>query len=226
VSETRVRIVPFGDAAFLVIVGDRISVALNRRTHALDEAVRTALPVADGWEDPVPAYASLLVPYDSDRMTAAEARDRLTAVVEAAAAAPLAREPLRPVIEIPVRYGGEDGPDLDEVAERFSMTPEAVVALHAGTTYQVFQLGFVPGFAYLGILPRSLVLPRRATPRPHVPPGSVAIAGSQTAVYPFATPGGWHLLGRTEISLWDPTAEPPSRLSAGDRVRFIPVDAS
>jgi KipI family sensor histidine kinase inhibitor len=159
-------------------------------------------------------------------MTAAEARDRLTAVVEAAAAAPPATDARRPVIEIPVRYGGEGGPDLDEVADRLSMTPEAVVATHSGRIYRVFQLGFVPGFAYLGILPRSLVLPRRATPRPHVPPGSVAIAGSQTAVYPSATPGGWHLLGRTDINLWDPTAEPPSRLSAGDRVRFIPVDAS
>jgi KipI family sensor histidine kinase inhibitor len=224
VSETGARIVPFGDGAFLVILGERISVALNRRTRALDDAIRVALPAADGWEDPVPAYASLLVGYDSDRLTTADAEERLTAVVEATADEPLTPALEQPVIEIPVRYGGPDGPDLDEVAERQSMTPEAVVALHASRTYRVFQLGFVPGFAYLGILPSALVLPRRPTPRARVPAGSVAIAGQQTAVYPSATPGGWHVLGRTDLRLWDPSAGSPSRLAPGDRVRFVAVD--
>ena len=221
-----VRIVPFGDEAFLVVLGEGISVALNRRTRALDEAVRAVLLSTDGWQEPVPAYASLLVPYDPERMTAAEAQELLTTVVGSNAAAPLRPEATRSIMEIPVRYGGEDGPDLAEVAERLSMTPEEVVAIHTGETYRVFQLGFVPGFAYLGILPTSLALPRRATPRAQVPAGSVAIAGVQTAVYPSATPGGWHLLGRTDMRLWDPTNEPPSRLAPGDRVRFVPVDAS
>jgi KipI family sensor histidine kinase inhibitor len=127
----------------------------------------------------------------------------------------------RPPIEIPVRYGGDDGPDLEGVAGRLGLASDAVVALHAGTTYRVFMLGFAPGFAYLGTLPAELSLPRRTEPRPSVPAGSVAIAARQTGVYPVATPGGWHLIGRTEVTLWDPSAEPPARLAPGDRVRFV-----
>lgn len=222
-SGTGARIVAFGDAAFLVVLGERISVALNRRTRALDDAVRAALPTAHGWDVPVPAYASLLVPYDPERLTARDARERLAAVVAAIDAAPLPRERPSPVVEIPVRYGGDDGPDLAEVAERLALTPDEVVAIHAGRTYRVFLLGFVPGFAYLGTLPSRLVLPRRATPRARVPAGSVAIAGRQTAVYPFSTPGGWHLIGRTDERLWDPTADPPARFAPGDRVRFVAI---
>ena len=215
------RIVEFGDAAFLVVLGERISVLLNRRTRALDDAVRGALPAADGWGVPVLAYASLLVPYDSDRLTAEDARQRIAALVVAMEAAPLPPERPTQVVEIPVRYGGEDGPDLDEVAERLGLTPDEVVAIHAGRTYRVFMLGFVPGFAYLGRLPSRLVLPRRATPRARVPAGSVAIADAQTAVYPTATPGGWHLIGRTDEVLWDPTDDSPARLAPGDHVRFV-----
>lgn len=217
------RIVDFGDAAFLVVLGERISVALNRRTQALDAAVRTALPAADGWETPVPAYASLLVPYDPGRLAATEARERLAAVVAAMDAAPPPPERPAPIVEIPVRYGGTGGPDLDEVAERLGLTPDEVIAIHAGRTYRVFLLGFVPGFAYLGTLPARLALPRRATPRARVPSGSVAIAGAQTAVYPSATPGGWHVIGHTDERLWDPAGDPPARLTPGDRVRFVPI---
>jgi KipI family sensor histidine kinase inhibitor len=128
-----------------------------------------------------------------------------------------------PVQTIAVRYGGDAGPDLDAVAERTGLTPSAVVELHASVTYLVHMLGFAPGFAYLGTLPAALELPRRAEPRTHVPAGSVAIAGRQTAVYPFATPGGWHLIGRTDEPMWDPGADPPARLRPGMRVRFVPA---
>ncbi|MFV2065082.1 MAG: allophanate hydrolase subunit 1, partial [Chloroflexota bacterium] len=114
-------------------------------------------------------------------------------------------------------------PDLEEVAARTGLSVEAVVDAHSGTTYRVFMLGFAPGFAYLGTLPASLQLPRRAEPRLRVPSGSVAIAAAQTAVYPHSTAGGWHLLGRTDTVLWDRSAEPPARLRPGDRVRFVPV---
>jgi KipI family sensor histidine kinase inhibitor len=218
------KVVPFGEAAFLVVLGERISVPLNRRTHALDAAVRAGLPAADGWGNPVPAYASLVVPFDPERLDPAAARERLAAIIDSAARTPLGPDRGGRLVEIPVRYGGPDGPDLAEVAERLGMAPEAVVRAHAGRTYRVYLLGFVPGFAYLGTLPLRLVLPRRPTPRPAVPPGSVGIAAAQTAVYPVATPGGWHLIGRTDLPLWDPSADPPARLAPGDRVRFVPVE--
>ena len=221
-SGDRFRIVPLGDAALLVILGERISVGLNRRTLAVEAAIRATLPVDDGWQAPVPAYASVLVPYDPERFTAAEATERLGAVVSAIIAAPLPPERPAPVIDILVRYGGGDGPDLTEVARHVGLSPDEVVAAHASRTYRVFLLGFVPGFAYLGTLPPGLRLPRRETPRAEVPAGSVAIAGAQTAVYPLATPGGWHIIGRTDELLWDPGADPPARLAAGDHVRFIP----
>ena len=126
---------------------------------------------------------------------------------------------------IAVRYGGADGPDLDEVAALHGLRPSDVVDLHAGATYRVFFLGFAPGFAYLGPLPAELVTPRRATPRERVPAGSVAIAGEQTGVYPFETPGGWQLIGRTEERLWDldPDRRSPALLQPGDSVRFRPL---
>jgi KipI family sensor histidine kinase inhibitor len=120
--------------------------------------------------------------------------------------------------QISVRY---DGQDLSDVAERTGMSVKDVIAAHTSQTYTVDLLGFVPGFAYLSELPVSLQLPRRGEPRPRVAAGSVAIAGSQTAVYPLDTPGGWHLLGRTEIKLFDPTRSPPALLEPGDSVRFV-----
>jgi KipI family sensor histidine kinase inhibitor len=127
-----------------------------------------------------------------------------------------------PPLEIPVRYGGADGPDLDAVAELTGLSAAEVVELHAAAPLRVLFLGFAPGFGYLGPLPAALVVPRRATPRTRVPPGSVAIAGPHAAVYPVESPGGWHLLGRTSLALWDPNRTPPATLRPGDRVRFVP----
>jgi KipI family sensor histidine kinase inhibitor len=128
-------------------------------------------------------------------------------------------------VEIPVRYGGADGPDLDAVAELHGLRPGDVVDLHASVAYDVRFLGFAPGFAYLGGLPPALVTPRRASPRERVPAGSVAIAGDQTAVYPLAMPGGWRLIGRTDTVLFDPRRPEPALLRPGARVRFVPVPA-
>ncbi|HEY4815970.1 MAG TPA: 5-oxoprolinase subunit PxpB, partial [Candidatus Acidoferrum sp.] len=128
-------------------------------------------------------------------------------------------------VEIPVCYGGEHGPDLIEVASMLGITPERVIELHSSVTYLVYFLGFVPGFAYLGELPQALVTSRLATPRRRVPAGSVGIAGRQTGVYPFATPGGWRLLGRTPISLFQPDRDELSALSIGDRARFTPISS-
>ena len=127
--------------------------------------------------------------------------------------------------EIPVCYGDEYGPDLDDLAAMHRMSPQQVVDLHSSATYVVYFLGFVPGFAYLGGLPEALITPRLSTPRRTVPAGSVAIGGNQAGVYPFATPGGWRLLGRTPLSLFRPDQDDMSLLVIGDRVRFVPISA-
>jgi KipI family sensor histidine kinase inhibitor len=222
-SADQPRVIPFGDAAILLELGDQIDLELNRRVHALAKVVRD-----DGaWGTPVPAYASLLVPYDPAEIGVDEAVERLSSLLDLVANAPnmgAEVEPDSEPIEVPVRYGGEAGPDLDEVALAHGLRPEDVVALHSGPTYTAYMLGFAPGFAYLGSLPPELATPRRATPRESVPPGSVGIAGQQTAIYPMATPGGWQLIGRTDLKVWDPRAEPPSLLQPGRRVRFRPID--
>jgi inhibitor of KinA len=128
-------------------------------------------------------------------------------------------------IEIPVCYGGIYGEDLQAIAHSRGLSADEVIALHCGATYHVHMLGFVPGFAYLGGLDARLATPRRDTPRPRVPAGSVAIAGEQTAVYPLETPGGWQIIGRTPLQLFTPEATPPSLLNAGDSVRFVPISA-
>jgi KipI family sensor histidine kinase inhibitor len=221
-------IVPFGDQALLVVLGDEIDPGSNERAHALARTIAALAPAEESvWGVPVAGYASVLVPFDA-ALSAGEATARLTPIVEAAEAtvgegAPDSREP--EPLPIAVRYGGEDGPDLAAVAERTGLTPAQVVDAHASTVYRVYLLGFVPGFAYLGVLPPELVLPRREEPRARVPRGSVGIAGRQTAVYPSETPGGWHLIGRSDATLWDMDRESPALLEPGQRVRFVPVGA-
>lgn len=127
------------------------------------------------------------------------------------------------LIEIPVAYGGEYGPDLETVAEARGLTVGEVIALHSGTEYLCYMIGFMPGFPYLGKLPDPLRTPRLSTPRTRVAAGSVAIADAQTGIYPRESPGGWNLLGRTAVRLFDPDADPPSLISPGDRVRFVPI---
>jgi KipI family sensor histidine kinase inhibitor len=218
------RIVPFGDAALLVVFGDHVDRALNAAVHRLARVVRDA---GRPWSTPVPGYASLLVPYDELEVGHTEASAAMARLIEAAsrrdAAEPSEDREAAAPLRIDVRYGGEKGPDLVEVAERAGLSPADVVDLHASTTYVVFMLGFVPGFAYLGPLTDRLALPRRSEPRTRVPAGSVAIAERQTAVYPFETPGGWHLIGRTDARLWDPRRTPPTLLAPGATVRFRPA---
>jgi KipI family sensor histidine kinase inhibitor len=219
---------PFGERAFLVILGGGIALATNRRVHALAAAIRAE--AADGvpWGHPVPAYESVLVPFDPDELASEAAEARLASLAATIAAGPVSPAGASPadalpVFEIPTRYGGADGPDLAEVAERVGRTPADVAGLHAGRVYTVYMLGFSPGFAYLGNLPRALEVPRRDSPRTTVPAGSVAIAARQSGVYPIASPGGWNLIGRTDVVLWDPRADPPTPLIPGRRVRFVPV---
>jgi inhibitor of KinA len=169
-----------------------------------------------------PGYCSLLVKFDALRMRHEEVEAMLREYIERLEEVKL---PDARLVEIPVCYGGEFGPDFSEVAALHGMTAGQAVELHASVEYLVYFLGFVPGFAYLGELPESLVTPRLAAPRRKVPAGSVGIAGNQTGVYPFATPGGWRLLGRTPVKMFQADREELSLLSIGDRVRFVPISA-
>lgn len=223
VSRRRPTIEPFGDRAFLVVLGGGISRAANLRVHAIAAAVRAEAARGVAWGRPVPSYESVLVPFDPDALEAGAAEARLTELATAPGSAPPAAPEVLPPFEIPTRYGGPDGLDLDDVADRLGRSPAEVVALHAGRTYLVYMLGFSPGFAFLGTLPPSLEVPRRDVPRTHVLAGSVAIAGRQTGVYPTDSPGGWNLIGYTDAVLWDPRADPPTPLMPGRRVRFVPV---
>ncbi len=167
-----------------------------------------------------PAYSSLLIKFDPLRLRHENLEDILRGFLERMEKINLP-EPRR--VEIPVCYDGEFGPDLNDVAELHRLTPERVIDLHASALYIVYFLGFVPGFAYLGELPPELATPRLATPRRSVPAGSVAIAASQTGVYPISTPGGWRLLGRTPAKMFQPERAEMSLLSIGDCVRFVPI---
>lgn len=209
-----VRILPVGDAALSVEFGRDLDPELAARVRALD-AFLAAAPV-DGVRETVPTCRALLVVYEPRAVGFGELADELS---RRALAAPVDAEPGATHV-IPVSY---DGADLDDVARACRLGRDDVVALHAGREYTALMLGFLPGFAYLGLLALELALPRRATPRPRVPAGSVAIAGRQTGIYPALSPGGWHLVGRTSARLFHPQRNPPALVRAGDRVRFEAV---
>lgn len=214
-------ILPHGDAALIVTFGDVIDPRVNARVHAAAGVVRAARQRGEPWSTLIPSYASLLVGYDARSIDFDEASARIAAHL-AATPPPADDAATAPAIEIPVLYGGQVGPDLDAVADRTGLTPAQVVELHSSVIYRAYMLGFAPGFAYLGELPAQLELPRRDTPRQRVPAGSVAIAGRQTAVYPLSTPGGWHLIGRTDLVVWDARRDQPALIAAGQSVRFVP----
>jgi len=205
-----------GDAALRVVFGTTLDPRVNNRVLAFADAVRRAK--RPGVLSVISGYTSVLIEYDPDVLLRDVLDDwlRWLPVEEAARAGRL--------VEVPVSYGGDLGPDLDDVARRVGSCPEEVVRLHAAPTYRVYATGFAPGFPFAAPLPARLELPRRDSPRERVPPGSVAIAGRQTGIYPLATPGGWHLLGRTPVPLFRPEAPDPVWLRPGDQIRFVPID--
>jgi KipI family sensor histidine kinase inhibitor len=206
--------VALGEAAWTVVLGDRVDPALHERVTALAAAIEAArLP---GVREIVPAFAAVTVFFDPAAADADALREQLARLAMKQTFRPSALPPSR-LLSIPVTY---DGPDLDEVASRTGLSRDEVIRRHTAPEYRVYLLGFAPGFAYLGDLDPSLVLPRKAAPRTRVPAGSVAIAGAQTGVYPLATPGGWHLIGTTPLAMFDPAREPAVLLRVGDRVRF------
>jgi inhibitor of KinA len=206
------------DQSLLLTLGSEIAPVVHQRVVQLLHAVEDArIP---GVVNLHPAYCSLLIRFNSLATSHQGLETRVRALLEKVAAV----EPPEPlVIEIPVRYGGEYGPDLDEVAALCRLSPQQVIDLHASTIYSVYFLGFVPGFAYMGRVPQSIMVPRLDVPRKKVPVGSVSIASDQTAIYSISTPGGWRLIGRTDVKLFDPARENLSVLNPGDQVRFLPL---
>lgn len=213
------HISPLGDKALLL----EIPGAIDEETLARIRALITQLDRAriPGLTDIVPGYTSVAVHYEPLVITHAAMRAAIAAAVEPPCDAVVLDAPR--TIEIPVTYGGDDGPDLDALAALHAMSATEVVARHSAATYTVHMIGFVPGFPYLGGLDPRLATPRRATPRTLVPAGSVGIGGDQTGVYPIASPGGWHLIGRTPLALFDAARAEPALLRVGDRVRFVPA---
>ena len=213
------RIVPAGDSALIVEFEERIDPDVNARTIACAEGIQAARLA--GVRDVVPTYRSVAVYFDPLRTD----HDALLACLEREARRPpTAASAVRPPVRIPVCYGGELGPDLGGVASFAGMPEAEVVRVHAAAAYRVFMLGFVAGFAYLGIVDERIAMPRRATPRVRVPVGSVGIGGAQTGVYSAETPGGWQLIGRTPVKPFDPSRDDPFLMKAGDAVQFYPID--
>ncbi len=207
---------PASDRSLLVYFGEEISLEAHFRVAALTrsmEGVRGVLNLH-------PAFASVLIDFDP-RLTTHDQVEALVREGMAAHVNPAALEGR--TLEIPVQYGGESGPDLADVARHTGLAPERVVEMHSAAEYVVYFVGFATCFPYLGGLPAELATPRLAAPRKHVPAGSVAIAGAQAGVYPLASPGGWRLIGRTPLRLFDPQAEPPALLRMAERVRYVPI---
>ncbi len=225
-----------GDAALLLRFGDRIDAAINQRVHAWVAALSSEAP--DWLIEVTPAYASLALHTDVTRIGDAGSFDAdafkhdplevAIAWITARLHSPLpdtANDTAR-TIEIPAHYGGDDGPDLAALAAHTGIAIEDVAARHTAAEYTVAMLGFAPGFPYLLGLDASLAMPRVASPRTHVPAGSVGVGGAQTGIYPQSGPGGWQLIGRTPLRLFDAQRDPPGLLRAGDRVRFVAIDAA
>jgi KipI family sensor histidine kinase inhibitor len=208
-----------GDSMVIVEIEPTIDAVVNER--AIEMGERLARRAVPGVRDIVPGYCTLGVHFDPLRTDLAalehaiEDEGRVVERVETL--------PPKQIVEIPARYGGVDGPDLQAVADISGLSPDEVVAIHSGVTYRVYMLGFVPGFSYMGRVDKRIVAPRHRVPRERVAAGSIGIAGEQTGVYPIETPGGWQIVGRTAVKMFDPGREPASRLQPGDLVRFVPT---
>jgi KipI family sensor histidine kinase inhibitor len=212
------RFQPASDQSLLVYFGETISPESRERVLKLLRLLETD-PIR-GVRNLHPGYSSLLVKFDAMKVSHGELQAALQDYLQRLSQVQL---PAPRQVEIPVCYGGEFGPDLPQLAEAHDMTPQQAAEAHAAATYTVCFLGFAPGFAYLDGLPEALATPRLAVPRRRVPAGSVGIAGHQTGVYPFTTPGGWRLIGRTPLQMFRADRPGMCLLAIGDQVRFAPI---
>jgi KipI family sensor histidine kinase inhibitor len=210
------RIREAGDSALLLELDEVIDVGVNARAIAIAAAVRESqLP---GVRDVVPTYRSVTVHFDPLIVAIESVRDTIDHAVAAPAIAAAGK-----TVDVDVKYGADAGPDLEEVAQFANLSSDEIVDVHSSTPYRVFMIGFLPGFAYMGSVDARIAMPRRSTPRVRVPSGSVGIAGLQTGVYPRESPGGWRLIGRTPVRVFDSTRDEPCLFTAGDTVRFRPI---
>ncbi len=214
------RLLPLGEAAWTVEFGDAIDPALHARVMGFAQALeRAALPGVTEW---VPTFRSCTVHFDPLSPQADGLGERLLEIAESAPAATVSGRRWR----IPILFGGDAGPDLATLAARCGMSEEAVVARMTATVFRVYLLGFMPGFPYMGGLPEQLAMPRLATPRTQVPARSLAVTGTLCAIYPFASPGGWRLLGRTPIHVFDARRSSPALFAPGDEVMWQAIDSA
>lgn len=214
-----IKILTAGDASLLIEFGKEISPEINAKITATVQLMREQH--IEGVVDIIPAFCSLLINYDPRVLSYDELCKRMKRLLNMEIKG---GESSRRVFEIPVCYGGEYGPDLANIAKHAGLTEEEVIEIHSSRDYLIYMLGFLPGFCYLGGLDERIHTPRLANPRLKINAGSVGIGGSQTGIYPLDSPGGWQLMGMTPVKTYDPDREVPILLSAGDYIRFIPVD--
>lgn len=211
---------PLGDSAIVIQFADEISILINQKIRAIGEFLDEY--TFEGFVEYVPAFSTITIYYLPNLVSYGELETMIEEMMGEL------QEPQKSnqsaIIEIPVVYGGEWGPDLEYVAQHNKLSIEEVIKIHCGAEYLVYMIGFAPGFPYLGGMDERIVTPRRETPRASVCAGSVGIAGTQTGVYPIETPGGWQIIGRSTIDLFSIESDEPVLLKAGDRVRFVPVD--
>jgi KipI family sensor histidine kinase inhibitor len=219
----QVKLLYAGETAVVIEFGNEISESINRQltfvVNALDKA-KNAGHIA-GIRDLLPTYRSILVSFDPLRISAQEIFDEAAKAFTAYSATDASGG--GEVIEIPVLYGGEAGPDLDHIAQHTGFSTDEVIKRHSSPEYLIYMIGFTPGFPYLGGMPKEIATPRLTTPRQIIPAGSVGIAGEQTGIYPMESPGGWQLLGRTPLKVFDSAREEPFLLNAGQYLKFVPI---
>ncbi|MDF2677618.1 MAG: kipI [Bacillota bacterium] len=207
-----------GDKALLMEFGNEISKDINAKIRNIIKFLEEEN--LDGIEELLPTYRSIMIMYDPLKIQYDELIKTLDDLSNKTAEGE--KETIK-IVEIPTLYGGEYGPDINFVAEQNNISTDEVIKIHTGTDYLVYMLGFTPGFTYLGGMSEKIATPRLSSPRKKIPSGSVGIAGSQTGMYPSETPGGWQLIGRTPLKLYDPSKEPPVMLNAGDYVRYVSI---
>lgn len=216
------RIDAVGDRCLLIGLGDTVDPETSRRVFAFVRRLKEQ-PIA-GVRDIVPAFTTVALHYQPE-LLGDSPFESLRALVLERLERPVETEQFAErTIDVPICYGGEMGRDLEDVAAQRGLSVEQVIDLHLQSLHRVYMLGFAPGFPFIGGLDPALVMPRRASPRTRIPPGSVGIARDQTCIYPLETPGGWNLIGRTPVRLFDPSTNPPCLLAPGDRVRFVRID--
>jgi inhibitor of KinA len=214
----KLRFLSAGERALIVEFGDRVDRSLSDQVLRLNAII--AASALGGVVETVPTFRSVMVHYDPLVTSRGKLEEAIRGLLDRRDSSPAAAR----LWHVPVCYEGEFAPDLTDVSRRTGLSPNEVIALHSGTQFHVYMLGFLPGFPYMGDLPQELALPRRPDPRLRVPPGSISIATSLTAIYPYESPGGWHLIGTTPIRLFDAERARPALLTPGDAVRFQPID--